>query len=246
MSNDRIGYFNLAEEGNSAIVRVLHSTVDTIEAGDTHWVETAEGKKKCVKCTGAGCPICASGSPITSRVYIHLYDYTDNTEKVWNRTDKIIPQLKEIQDAWGNLSECVIKITRLTKDFPKYSITVQNAKMFEAVDTELVDQKVAYRFYSTRSNEELSEFLKTGVMPEHKSTYVPKDEYFKNKNNNQSTGNATYTPKTTTATNFNQQSSKTAPFKPDFVSATTKVVQSKPSNDDVFSDPFMVKPSRRV
>lgn len=231
MENDRLGYFNLNEEGESAIVRILHSSTDTIESADMHWVETASGKKKCVKCTGEDCPVCVTGSPITHKIFIHLFDYSDNTEKVWSRTDKILPQLNEVAEAWGNLAECVVKITRLKKEFPTYSITVQNAKMYEAVSPDLIDKKIAYRFYVTRSNDELSEFLSTGIMPEHKSTYVPKEEYFKNKDAQQSSQ-----PKSSAQT-YQKPVAKPA------VKASTPT--NNPSASD-FTDPFAVKPSRRV
>lgn len=242
MANEKIGYFNLTTDGASAVVRVLHTSVETIESADTHWVESAEGKKKCVKCLGDGCPVCATNAMITSRIYVHLFDYTDGTEKVWTRTDKILPQLKEVQDAWGKLHDCVLKITRVGDNFPKYTVTVQNPNMYEAVDSELIDKKIAYRFYMTRSADELREFITTGVMPEHKSNFVPKDEYFKNKNNQQAqtAQSAGAKPSYSTA-----QSTQTP--KIDFAKAAQKVKTADVKvDDDVFSDPFLVKPSRRV
>lgn len=242
MANDKIGYFNLSTDGASAVVRILHTGVDTIESVDTHWIESAEGNKKCVKCLGAGCPVCATAAMTTNRIYIHLYDYTDGTDKVWARTDKILSQLKEVQDAWGKLCDCVVKITRVGTNFPKYTMTVQNSKMFVDVNPELINKNIAYRFYMTRSADELKEFLTTGVMPVHKSNFVPKDEYFKAK---ETDSNSTYAQKAGT---FNAQPKPQSKFPSNNTmhqENTTPPVK-KTSNEGVFSDPFLVKPSRRV
>ena len=81
----------------------------------------------------------------------------------------------------GNLSDCVIRITRKGKEFPKYNVDILNAKNYAPVDSELIDNKIAYRFYMTRSVDELKTFLKTGEMPKHVSTFVSKEEYAKRK-----------------------------------------------------------------
>ena len=187
MAENVIEYFNLMKKDDSAVVRILHTSVKTIEQSDVHFIDVG-GKKKSVKCNGEGCRICKTvgDSPrekASHRIFIHLWDYTDNKEKVWSRTDKILPQLETLENDWGNLNDCVVRITRDTDEFPKYSINVMPAKNYAVAGGDLVDQKIAYRFYMTRSNEELDEFYKTGTMPSHKSTYVSKEEYFKNKNN---------------------------------------------------------------
>ena len=60
MDNSRqIEFFNLNNDGDSAIVRLLHSKVETIESASIHRI-SVDGKYKNVKCTGEGCPICGN------------------------------------------------------------------------------------------------------------------------------------------------------------------------------------------
>lgn len=183
-----INYFNLQKDGDNAIIRLLYTSTSKIEKSSSHWIALANGKKKCVKCIGDGCPLCASGSLKQERLYVHLFDYTDNKEKVWSRTDKILPQLVEVESAWGNLSNCVLKITRVGDNFPKYTITVQNPQMFAQVNPSWIDESIAYRMYCTRSKEEIEQFLATGVLPDHvkqdnsqysasQSQAIPKSQY---------------------------------------------------------------------
>lgn len=215
MAENVIEYFNLLNEGDSATVRLLHSSVSTIEKENLHFMEIA-GKKRSIKCNGEGCVICSKANNeqknTSTRIFVHLYDYDDNKEKVWSRTDKILDRLKEIEEQWGNLNDNVLKITRLTKEFPKYQIDVIPAKQFPVIG--IVDQKIAYRFYMTRSNEELEEFYKTGVMPAHKSSYVSKEEYFKNKETKNEDQQSFESNKETTTVE-NSSIKETTPFNTD-------------------------------
>lgn len=204
--NNEIKYFNLNKKDDSAIVRILHSSVKNIEYAQIHRV-TIDGKNKNIKCIRENCPLCNnSGSEASTKIYIHLFDYTDNCEKVWVRTDKIINQFKEIEENWGDLSACVLKITRETDDFPKYNVIPVNAAKYAQVNKELIDEKIAYRFYMTRSKDELDEYLKTGVMPPHKK----KENTQGNSTNTTSLNNTTKVIQS--KTNINVDDNDTDPF----------------------------------
>lgn len=182
MQSNNIEYFNMLNDEDTAVVRLLHTTTDTIETVNTHTVEIGEEKKKrTVKCPGDDCPLCKLGDKPVTRIYIHLWDYADDKEKIWVRSDKIMDRLVDINSDWGDLSECVLKIKRIGNQFPKYDIYVLNAKNYAEVDKKLNDQKLCYRFYLTRSVDELKQFVTTGVMPKHESTFIPKEEYKKQK-----------------------------------------------------------------
>lgn len=177
MENTLLGFFNLPMKDSQANVRLLHTSVSTIEHQNIHLLQVGD-KKKSVKCVGQNCPMCANGIQVNDRIYIHLWDYTDNKEKVWSRTDKILTQLQEIENAWGDLSEIILNIRREADQFPTYAVNVIPAKNFTSVPKELVDQKISFRCYMTRSEDELNEFFRTGVMPEHKKKeFVPKEQY---------------------------------------------------------------------
>lgn len=186
---DVIKYFNMFNDGDSAVVRILHSSTNTIEKSAVHTIPI-NGKNSVVKCCGDGCPMCSHNVRRDERVYIHLYDYTDNTEKVWSRTDRILPQLEEVVQSWGNMINVPVKITRHGKEFPKYDVSVLPPDKYTMPAGVTVDEKVAYRFYRSRSVDEMNEFYRTGVLPDHKSTYVPKEEYFKSKQGNNNVATA--------------------------------------------------------
>ena len=191
-------FFNL-NSGESATVRILSSTVASIERVWVHTVAVG-GKNKKFTCIAKNsideCPLCkaaANGNEsvkeATERLIVHLFDYTDGKEKIWNRTvnANFLANLKQIEDAWGGrICDCVITITRKGADFPKYELMVVNANMYPPLNMEMLDQSVGYRASSYRNSEEYEEFLRTGVMPAHKKTekaYAPKDR-FANSNNN--------------------------------------------------------------
>ena len=177
MENTMIGFFNLPTQGSEANVRLLHTSVSTIEHENIHLLQVGD-KKKSVRCVGQNRPMCANNVQVSDRVYIHLWDYTDNKEKVWSRTDKILPQLQTIESAWGDLSNVVLNIRRESDQFPTYAVNVLPPTSFPAAPKELINQKVAYKFYLTRSADEINEFFRTGVMPAHKKKeFIPKDQY---------------------------------------------------------------------
>lgn len=178
-NEQRPWFFNLNHDGDSAIVRLLHSNPKTIEAVDTHTIEVG-GKKKRIKCNGSDCLLCADNNEPSRRIYVHLWDYSDNQEKVWDRTDKILPQLESLFETWGPLNTAVVKITRVGNEFPKYTIATLNPTQFAEPAKELIDKQIAVRYSMKRSNDEIKTFLETGSFPERKP-FIPKDEYFKQK-----------------------------------------------------------------
>lgn len=179
VNEQRPWFFNLIKDGDEAVVRILHSNPLTIESADTHRIEVA-GKKKRVRCTGDGCPLCANGNQKDHRIYIHLYDYTDNKEKVWDRTDKILPQLNALFESWNPLNSAVIKIKRKGNEFPQYDLIVQNPTGYADVDKSLINKPEAFRYSLKRTNDEIKTFMETGAFPERKA-FIPKEEYFKSK-----------------------------------------------------------------
>ena len=172
-----LDFFRLDKEGDSINARIMHKSVDTIEQFDVHLIQS-EGKRKRIKCLGEGCPLCASGAEKQGRIFIHLYDYDHNKHLVWDRTPKILDKLKEIENDWEGLNAVPVKITRDSQEFPTYSVTPLPPKKFDVVDEDTVDVKVSYRCGTYRNEDEMNEYLKTGVMPPHKkkenTEYAPK------------------------------------------------------------------------
>lgn len=254
MANNRnIDFFNLKQSGDSAIIRLLHTSPSTIEHVMIHSVTTSDGKKRSVRCCGEHCPLCRTAP--SERIYVHLIDYTDGKEKVWNRTPTILKQLDELCQNWGDLSKLIIKITRNGNEFPKYDIMLMPPQNLGVIPPDMIDEKIAYRFYLYRSAEEIQQFLQTGVMPAHvkqsnNSTYVPKEQYFQQQQNNfqppnyQQTNYQSYPPQTTTpvfsSTPVNQQfTGYQPPYQaPSTPTPNTQVYVNGVPDESMFLDPF--------
>lgn len=266
----RIEYFNLNNDGDTAVVRLLHTTTQTIESSGVHWIEEG-GKKHQVKCLDTDCPLCKAGNSKTDRIFIHLFDYTDNKEKVWSRTDRIISQLQSIVTDWGDLSSCVLRLTRKGKEFPRYEISVLNANQYAPVDKSMIDQKVSYRFYKTRDAKALEQYLATGVLPQRETTYIPREEYLKQKQqevakqapmqqynqqikaqpqqqyNNQSVGYAqSYQGGYQQQNQANQYQQNQSYGKPMYIPAQQQYTPSYQQQSQPQDDPFMFGRPRRV
>ena len=257
-TNVNLDFFNLMKDGDTAIVRLMHSSVDKIERKPIHYVKFG-GKTKVVKClNNSECPCCLkSTGPLDAavdRIFVHLFDYADNKEKVWNRTPTILSQFEEIQNAWGKLSDCVLKITRVGNDYPKYTIVPLNPMNYAPVDASRIDVDVAYRCFMTRSKEELEQFYATGVMPEHKKAeFVPKEQYNNSQQvDNASSGEQAFVPKQATTFNaqpISQTPTATPPWAVDSATPTTTSPNAQPttySNPFGNSDPFANFTPKRV
>ena len=257
MANDnKLGFLNLKNHGDTATIRVLHSTPDTIEVEDTHWINFSDGTHKSVKCPGDGCPLCAAKVAISKRAYIHVIDQSDMQEKVWVRPVSMVDELRKGFDYYKTLTGLILTIQRENNgQYPVQRIigaTETNAPL----DNSIIDKKVAYRCFVTRTAEELQQFLTTGQMPEHKKNFVPKEQYKANKQSYapQNAQNAPYSP-------FGGQGGTATPLQPKVASTASPVPfmtpptwtgntvtpttlptafpsQAAPANDDPFSSPI--------
>jgi len=163
--------FNLQQAGQSADVRILFTTTNGITKVPTHRIKNGDKTKrvKCLGTTGDGCPCCKAGVPVENRLIVHLYDYTDGKEKVWDRTDnaRFLQSLVDVEQMWGNLCDVPVRITRDSQDFPTYSVAVLPAQQFPPVQGMEIGKDCSFRFGFYRSKEELDEALRTGVVPPH-------------------------------------------------------------------------------
>lgn len=244
-NNYQIGFFSLNKDGDSAVVRILHSSVSTIESANIHLININNKKKsiKCISTDSTLCPLCAENVTALNRIYIHLFDYTDNKEKVWSRTDKILSQLKEIETNWGNLSNCILKITRVGNDFPKYTIDLLNPSSYQQVQNTLIDNKLAYRFYLTRNSDELNTFINTGVLPDHVKKQTQSNQVYMPKSENNLQFTAYQNNNEVNNQQNNQNNTATNPFANPFSNPFSNYQQqnNQEQNNQNFIDPFSIK-----
>ena len=87
-TSNGVGFFQLKNDGDEAIVKFAHDTVDSFELLTTHDV-SVNGKFKKVNCVRSphepleNCPLCAKGQRVSQRIFIHLVQYVqDETGKI--------------------------------------------------------------------------------------------------------------------------------------------------------------------
>lgn len=118
-----IGYFTLKNDKDTAIVRIMHDSPEDFDMVVGHRV-TINDKLRLVSCLNekAGddkCPLCAAGKKTEDKIYIHLIEYTKDTNgqivatpKVWERSAYYANTLINNINNYGPLSDCIFKITR--------------------------------------------------------------------------------------------------------------------------------------
>lgn len=106
------GLFRLVNDGDSADVIFLYRNTDDVLVGDTHYVKSADYSGY-VQCCGRGCPACGKGIRVQPKLFIPLYNLTDNEIQFWDRSLRFETQLSnDVFSKFPNPSEFVFKIIR--------------------------------------------------------------------------------------------------------------------------------------
>lgn len=106
------GLFRLVNDGDSADVIFLYTSVNDVLVGDMHYIKSAEYSGY-VHCAGRGCPVCGKGIRVQSKLFVPMYNLTDNEIQFWDRSIKFENQLNsDVFSKFPNPSEYVFRITR--------------------------------------------------------------------------------------------------------------------------------------
>lgn len=122
-------YFTLKDDGDIAQVRMLYTDP---EGGDmdfflVHQLEIeVNGKKirKYVSCLAVDedghvhkddCPLCKAGYRTQEKLFLQLYDETDDKLKVWERGKNFVGKIVSFLNRYGSLVERPIEIERKGK-----------------------------------------------------------------------------------------------------------------------------------
>lgn len=126
MSNQgpRVGYFSLKNDGDEAIVRIMHDSTADFDMVVVH-PTVVNGKRRNVACLRspeepiANCPFCAADKPIRSKIYIHLIEYSKDqngniiaTPRLWERSASYAVEIASKIETYGPLSDCLFKVKR--------------------------------------------------------------------------------------------------------------------------------------
>lgn len=123
-NTSNVSYFSLKNDGDEAIVRIMHDSVDTFDIHTVHTVKVNDKFRK-VECIREphqplnACPLCEGGEKIQQRIYIQMIQYVvDNGQivpkaVVWERpASTYAKKLKALIDEYGVLSDYIFKVKR--------------------------------------------------------------------------------------------------------------------------------------
>jgi len=123
-------FFNLKNDGDSAIVRFMHPTPDSITVYDTHKVVTPKFKfGRTVACLRDprepldNCPLCKAGHKTSQKIFVRLIEYVRQEDgtikpepKIWEKPMGFAWELTGKMKMYGPLDKVIFIITRHTPD----------------------------------------------------------------------------------------------------------------------------------
>ena len=105
-------FFLLPNDKDYADVIFLYRNVQDVLVADTHYIKSPDYSGY-VHCCGRGCPACAKGIRVQTKIFIPLYNYKTGRIEFWDRTNHFERQLQnDILSRFPNPSEYVFRITR--------------------------------------------------------------------------------------------------------------------------------------
>ena len=125
-NGQRVSFFALKNDGDKAVVRIMHDTPDDFDMLAIHRLPV-EGQKfgRAVSCLRGPkdpidmCPACAAGEKVNLRLYIHLLEYVKDEEgnivavpRIWERSMNYAKTLADYIAEYGPLSDMIFTIKR--------------------------------------------------------------------------------------------------------------------------------------
>jgi hypothetical protein len=196
-SSGGVGFFSLKNDGDEAVVRILHNSPEDFDIIAAHPIKVGEYFRKaaCLRNPNepsSKCPLCAADVKLQYRIFVHMIQYTKDENGaivakpvVWERSARDMSQkLVTMLQEYGPLSECVFKIRRNGKSGDMqttYEILYANPNIYRP-DLYPMDGASAFEKYDAlgtkvydKNYDELVTFLNTGSFPntQQSSTTAP-------------------------------------------------------------------------
>lgn len=187
-------FFSLVDDGNSAIVRFLHTDINDFEVLDVHTIELGGYNRKinCLRSPNGSkdeCALCSANEyneekgsykyPLQRKFYIHMLRY-DNpqtaVEQVWERSKDYIKKLHQLVEDYGPLHNRLYKIVRhgakgstdTTYDILPLDKDRYDPSGFVFNPEQLNYEKALNNIVLNYTNEGINEYLQTGNFPNFK------------------------------------------------------------------------------
>ena len=196
----KVNFFSLKNDGDSTLVRFPYKSTDEFYIESVHAIKVGDYFRD-VACLREpndsvdDCPLCASGTPVSTRFYCHLIEYVTDEKgnvvpkaRVWKRSLSFARELAGFIKTYGDLSNIVFSVTRKGKK-GDMKTTYQLVPMMPQMCDEKIyvkdfsdfnDYKDDEHSFVVKTREEMNEFLKTGEFPRVERTSAPKANSYTN------------------------------------------------------------------
>ena len=125
-NQNQVGFFQLKNDGDTAIVRIMHDSVEDFDLLSVHTLQMGNKYRK-VNCLRSSpydpidkCPFCEISKPVSGRFFVHLLQYDRDAQGnlvikpvIWDRAkSQFAPKLKSLIEEYGPLSQRLFKVKR--------------------------------------------------------------------------------------------------------------------------------------
>ena len=182
LSDKNKDFFLLPNDKDYADVIFLYRSRQDVLVADTHYVKSPDYSGY-VHCCGKGCPACAKGIRVQTKIFIPLFNYKTNKIEFWDRSNFFERQLEsDILSKFPNPSEWVFRITRngeAGSQDTRYSIVAQGKNSTYPYEKILADHGITLpQGYSAACRDctsaELNDMLNaTSSTPTNEYGYIP-------------------------------------------------------------------------
>lgn len=203
-NSNSVAFFSLKNDGDEAIVRIMHDTVESFDLVSKHQVKINNRffNVNCVRDPSSSveaCPLCAAGYNLENKIFIHMLRYNREQDGriscmpvVWERSLAYAKQLQSLINEYGNLSDYIFKIKRhgapgsrdTTYDILFVNQVQYNSPEF-AKNASLFDgYRALGRAVLDKNINDINVFLQTGDFPKKQET-TQTNQAMNNQMNNQ-------------------------------------------------------------
>ena len=180
-----IGFFSLRNDGDSAIVRIMHDSTNDFEIVTTHQIKVND-KFRRINCIRSpydpvdSCPLCARGDKLQQRFYVKMIQYVmgedgliHGTPVIWERSGSYAQTIATLINNYGPLSNLLFRVVRhgaARSMDTTYEMMFMPEQMCPQADYPIIPN--AFDNYTVlggvvmnRTKEDIEQFIATGNFP---------------------------------------------------------------------------------
>ena len=183
-NNSGINFFALKNDGDEAVVRIMHASPADFDIVAVHNLKVGERYRKvnCLNGDGQGtCPLCAANNRSQYRFFVHMIQYVKDEQGnvvpkpvIWDRSAKQMSQkLVSMIQEYGPLSDSVFKVRRsgvagsmeTTYEIMFANPAIYKPELYPVPADAFANYNVIGTAVMNKSAADLEVFLNTGSFP---------------------------------------------------------------------------------